>query len=55
MITSLGTDVADSVVFFILFFQFKSDTAPNGRVAIRSRIHESESLFIAEMHLAALA
>ena len=55
MITSLGTDVADSVVFFILFFQFKSDTAPNGRVAIRSRIHECESLFITEMHLAALA
>ena len=55
MITSLGTDLADSVVFFILFFQFKSDTVPNGRVAISSPIHECESLFIAEMHLTALA
>ena len=55
MITSLGTDLADSVVFLILFFQFKSDTAADGRVAIRSRIHECESLFIAEMHLTALA
>lgn len=55
MITSLGTDLADSAVFFILLVQFKGDTAPDGRVAIRSRIHESESLFIAEVHLAALA
>ena len=36
------------------FFPIKSDTAPDGRVAI-SQIHECESLFIAEMHLAALA
>jgi len=55
MIMSLGADLADSAVFSILLVQFKSDTTPDNRGGIKSRICECESLFIAEVQLAALA
>ena len=52
MIMSVGADLADSTVDVILLVQFKSDTAPDNRAGIMSQIHECESLFIAEVHLA---
>ena len=55
MTLSVGAYLVDSAVYFILLVQFKSDAAPDNRAGIKSRIHECESLFIVEVHLAALA